>query len=93
MKTWSVDETLDERGVRYGTFVYQAELAQKLKDACVVHAMNRKNELAADQWEALEMILHKVARIINGDPDHVDSWHDIAGYAKLVEDRLNGIER
>jgi len=39
------------------------------------------------------MILHKIARIVNGDPDYTDSWHDIAGYAKLVEDRLNGIGR
>ena len=30
------------------------------------------------------MILHKVARILNGDPDYVDSWADIAGYAQLV---------
>lgn len=89
----SVDQTLDERGNRYGKFVHHAELSQKLKDACVVHAMNIKNELAADQWEALEMILHKIARIVNGDPNYTDSWHDIAGYAKLVEDRLNGVER
>ncbi len=28
-----------------------------------------------------------------GDPDYADSWHDIAGYAQLVADRLNGVER
>jgi len=50
-------------------------------------------ELAADQREALEMIAHKIARIINGDPNYADSWVDIAGYAKLVSDRLEGIER
>lgn len=31
------------------------------------------------------MILHKIARIMNGDPDHIDHWHDIAGYATLIE--------
>lgn len=93
MKTWDVDQTIDERGSRYGKFVNQAELAQKLKDACVVHAMKHEREMEADQWEAIEMILHKIARIINGDPNYADSWHDIGGYAKLVEDRLNGIER
>lgn len=41
-----------------------------------------------DQKEALSMIFSKIARILNGDPDHIDSWHDIAGYATLVEDRL-----
>jgi|SRR5688572_53085 len=46
--------------------------------------------LAADQREALEMNAHKVARILNGDPDYSDSWRDIAGYATLVADRLDG---
>ena len=31
--------------------------------------------------------------IINGDPNYIDSWVDIAGYATLVADRLNGVER
>lgn len=40
------------------------------------------------QVEALEMIAHKIGRILNGDPNYDDSWVDIAGYAKLVADRL-----
>lgn len=28
-------------------------------------------------------------RILNGDPDYHDSWHDIAGYAQLVADQLS----
>jgi len=39
------------------------------------------------------MIAHKIGRIINGDPDYDDSWVDIAGYAKLVSDRLQGTVR
>lgn len=39
------------------------------------------------------MIAHKLGRIINGDPNYSDSWHDIAGYAKLVADRLDGVVR
>ena len=27
-------------------------------------------------------------KILNGDPNYVDNWHDIIGYAKLIEDRL-----
>ena len=46
--------------------------------------------LDADQVEALDMIATKIARILNGNPDHVDSWIDIAGYATLVADRLKG---
>ena len=45
-------------------------------------------KLDPDQREALEMIAHKMARILNGDQDHLDSWHDIQGYARLVEQRL-----
>jgi hypothetical protein len=30
------------------------------------------------------MICSKLARLACGDADHVDSWHDIAGYATLV---------
>ena len=37
------------------------------------------------------MIAHKIGRIINGDPDYDDSWADIAGYAKLVSDRLQAL--
>jgi hypothetical protein len=36
------------------------------------------------------MIASKIARIVVGDYDHIDSWVDIAGYAKLVADRLQG---
>jgi hypothetical protein len=44
--------------------------------------------LVSDQREALDMIVHKIGRIINGDPNYIDSWQDIIGYAQLVKDRL-----
>ena len=34
--------------------------------------------------ESLEMVQHKIARILNGDPAYVDNWVDIIGYVKLV---------
>ena len=37
------------------------------------------------------MIAHKLGRIVNGDPYYADSYIDIAGYAKLVGDRLNDL--
>lgn len=85
--------TLTERGDRYGKFKDQAKISQSFKDALHRAKLFSGKELDPDMQEALEMILHKIARIINGDPHYVDSWHDIAGYAKLVEDRLNGVER
>ena len=86
-----VSETLTERGNRYGKFKDHAELSQKLKEA--MYCADGWECLSADMREALEMIQHKIARILNGDPTYADSWHDIAGYAKLVDDRLGGVER
>jgi hypothetical protein len=36
------------------------------------------------------MIATKMSRIVNGNPDKIDNWDDIAGYAKLVADKLRG---
>ena len=88
-----VDDILAQRGLRYGKFKYQAQLCQELKRVMVRHASAVGTEFTDSQWESLEMIAHKIARIVNGDPNHVDSWTDVAGYAKLVADELEGIER
>lgn len=88
-----INETLDERGERYGKFAEHASAAQRLKTVLRNHMGRRWYLLADDQIEALEMISHKLARIVNGDPDYADSWTDIAGYAKLVADRLEGVSR
>lgn len=84
-----IDATLTERGKRYGKFRDHAGISQALKMVMDGHS----ELLADDQREALEMICHKMARILNGDPNYVDSWIDIAGYAKLISDRLQGVER
>lgn len=84
----TLDETLAERGARYGNFAEHARITQALK-----HVMALESGWAAlsdDQREALEMIAHKIGRILNGDPHYDDSWRDIAGYARLVETRLAG---
>ena len=81
-----VDAVLAERGARYGKFKDHAELSQKLK-AVMYQSMAK---LSDSQTESLEMIFHKIARILNGDPNYADSWVDIAGYAKLVADELEG---
>lgn len=86
-----LEATLDQRGDRYGPFVGHARITQGIKAVM----FNSRDDLVldADQREALEMIAHKIGRIINGDPHYADSWLDIAGYAKLVADRLQGRER
>lgn len=92
--TTDVDATLAERGSRYGKFKDHAEITQKLKNQIAdFRFIHKKPPLSPDQQEALDMICHKIGRIVNGDPNYADSWVDIAGYAKLVADRLEGVER
>lgn len=81
-----IDATLTERGARYGDFPTRAKITQDIKSA-MTQGRNW-NSLASGQKEALEMVAHKIGRILNGDPDYHDSWHDIIGYTKLVADRL-----
>jgi hypothetical protein len=85
-----VNTILGERGERYGSFYANADTAQLLKQA--MESLDGWGKLQVDQCEALHMIAHKIARILNGDPNYADSWIDIAGYAKLVADRLEGVE-
>lgn len=82
----SIDSTLAERGSRYGDFSEHARITQNIKAAM----MDSPNWaiLSPDKKEALEMVAHKVGRILNGDPGYHDSWHDIIGYTKLVADSL-----
>lgn len=78
--------TLAERGGRYGIFAEQALIEQTLMNT--MRSTPGWVKLASDQKSALEMIAVKVARILNGDPNYHDNWHDIIGYAKLIADRV-----
>lgn len=82
----NIDNTLTERGSRYGEFTGHADITQNLKKAMSVAPQWAR--LADDQKEALEMVAHKIGRILNGDPNYIDSWTDIIGYTRLVEKRL-----
>ena len=81
-----IETTLQQRGSRYGNFAEHARITQNLKRA--MQDSPNWQRLKDDQRESLEMLAHKVGRILNGDPDYHDSWHDIIGYTKLVADRL-----
>lgn len=83
-----VEAILAERGKRYGTFLEHAKIAQQLKCGIELALDERSKILAHDQKQALDVICDKIARIINGDPNYVDNWDDIAGYATLVSKRL-----
>lgn len=80
----TTEEILAERGTRYGDFTQHAEITWTLKMAFRDHNFQK---LSVSHKEALDMIAHKIGRILNGDPNYRDSWDDIAGYAKLAADR------
>lgn len=82
--TTDVDAILAERGSRYGTFENHARISQALKRA--MHDSPNWSKLTDVQKEGLEMIQHKVARMLNGDPSYLDNIIDVVGYATLVKD-------
>lgn len=81
----TLDQTLAERGARYGDFTHYAAISQGLQD----HMRDTIgwNGLSDVQKQSLTVISDKIARILTGDPNYKDNWHDIQGYAKLAEDR------
>lgn len=82
-----VGQILEARGKRYGKFDSHARVTQNIKRA--MYDSPNWRDLPDDMREALEMVAHKVGRILNGDPNYADSWVDIGGYVKLVTDRLD----
>jgi len=85
-----ISATLKERQSTYGSFGDHAMITQNIKKAMV----DSKNWrlLSESKKECLEMVAHKIGRILNGDPDFHDSWHDIIGYVTLIERELRPSE-
>ncbi|CAA2141598.1 hypothetical protein [Hyphomicrobium sp. ghe19] len=82
-----LDATLEARGNRYGEFRDNAAVAQALKR--VFRRSVKWDDLEDHQKEALDIIASKISRLLSGDPNYPDNWHDIQGFAKLVEERLS----
>lgn len=83
----SVDDTLEQRGNRYGDYRNVSGLSQELKS--VMTRSENWYKLEPFMQESLHMMANKLARILSGDPYYDDSWHDIAGYATLVVKQLD----
>jgi hypothetical protein len=85
-----VASTLNERGKSYGDFTTQANLSQTLSAIWKQHyyQTHPSEQLPPFILEAVEMILHKLARSANGNPLQIDTYRDVAGYAQLVVDAL-----
>jgi hypothetical protein len=72
-----IDATLAQRGAQYkdNWVSYVA-----LKRAAESH---KTSALTDKQQYCIDMMLMKISRILQGDPNKADTWHDIEGYAKL----------
>jgi hypothetical protein len=80
-------DLLVERAKTHGDYDIHANVTQEIK---TIFRHNSEHSKFSDaQRESLDMIAHKLGRIIAGDPDFRDHWDDIAGYAKLVADRCS----
>ena len=79
-----VKDTLAEREKMHGDYELVAEVAQRIKETLYCH----QDKFSPAQRESLDMIATKMARIACGDPDNIDHWLDIEGYARLVRNIL-----
>lgn len=77
-----INNILAEREKTHGKFSDHALITQEMKKICKFNNLDEK--LNHEQKEAIDMILHKIGRIIAGNNNEVDHWQDIAGYATLV---------
>lgn len=90
----SVETVLHDRGTTYGDFAEGANLSQELKQLFYSHLSKNSKSTHPPKavLEAIEMIIHKLSRIANGDVLYRENFRDIAGYAKLADDFLSTYE-
>ena len=77
----STEEILKEREEQHGAFKAHASIEKELRN---IYKYSNPIDVTSVQEIGLGMILHKIARLINGGYNHQDTWEDIAGYATLV---------
>lgn len=82
----NIQEILKEREKTHGDFSEHAIITQAIKSCYKI--TDSYDRLSSPQREALDMIAHKIGRILAGNPYIKDHWDDIAGYATLVSERI-----
>lgn len=78
-----VEKTLKERQSQYGCYEDVAYATQSMID--ILCNNTGYKSMSKPHKESIHMILSKIARLSCGDQNHKDSWHDISGYAQLIE--------
>lgn len=88
-----IEGVLRDREKTHGDFKTHAVVSVGLKQCVEEYWKNGHSPLQTltnecVTREALDMILHKIGRIVAGDEMEPDHWLDIVGYATLVVLRL-----
>ena len=82
----NLQDTLKVRKNVHGNFCESAVTHDKLMD--VVWNTPNWSHMDAAKRRSIHMICEKLSRILWGDYNFADHWHDIAGYATLIDQQL-----
>ncbi len=78
---------LNTREATHGDYGVNAGISQGIK--AVFHGSPEYlSKLNAKQKESAELIATKFGRIVSGDPNLIQHWEDLAGYATLIVEDL-----
>ena len=83
-----IGKTLKERGNDNGNYRQMCATIRCLKKVVESSYNHSSGHLTDDQEESIYMICHKLGRLLTGNPNKFDHWHDIEGYANLISSRL-----
>lgn len=87
-KNMRVEDTLKQRSSVHGDYVKQSNLHDEL--LALIEPYMKK--LKPQHRQALNAICMKISRILVGDDNFPDHWHDIGGYAKLGEESCTYVD-
>ena len=84
----SITKTLKERGEKYGDFEGGIILLVSIMDLIKSRYIDVHGApLDGVQEECLRTIINKITRLAV-TPDHWDTWTDIQGYSKLIQQSI-----
>lgn len=83
----TTDQLLAERGKTHGDYTHHARCTQAILRA--LQAEKNWDSLPDEMKETLHMVAHKMGRVVSGDPYVKDHWDDMAGYPRLVSQRID----
>lgn len=87
-----IENILSTREKTHGEFEHNSLFIQDCKDIARANPAYWEH-LPPTVRESIDMILHKLGRVIYGDYEFKDHWLDIQGYAQLIIDEIENKEQ